>query len=148
MILHKCNSTGFVIKTICCDGKCHPVMDEVKDELNVDINYANPLDQVPEAERNNRVIKEHVRVACHHPPFKKSPRVMIRYLVMVQTNQLNYFPVKGGISKYHSPRTVLGGTPLDCKKHCVIPFGTHVQANHESHPRNDNTAKMIDCICL
>ena len=148
MILHKCNSAGFNIKTIHCDGEYHPVMDEVKDELDVDMNCANPLDHVPEAERNNRVIKERVRAAYHQLPFKKIPRIMIRYLAMIQTNQLNYFPVKGGISEYYSPRTILGGTPLDYEKHCVIPFGACVQANHESHPRNDNTARTIDCICL
>ena len=146
--LHKCNSAGFIIKTIHCDGEQCPIMDEVKDELNINMNHANPLDHVPEAERNNRVIKECVRAAYHHLPFKKLPQIMIRYLAMVQTNQLNYFPVKGGISKYYSPRTILGGTPLDYKKHCVTPFGTCVQANHESHPRNDNTARTIDCICL
>ena len=148
MMLHKHNSAGFTIKTIHCNGECCPIMDEVKDELNVDMNHANPLDHVPEAERNNRVIKECVRAAYHHLPFKKLPQIMIRYLAMVQTNQLNYFPVKGGISEYYSPRTALGGTPLDYKKHCVTPFGTCVQANHESHPRNNNTARMIDCIYL
>ena len=148
MILQKCDSTGFVIKTIHCNGEHCPVMDEVKEKLNIDMNHANPLDHVPEAERNNRVIKEHVRAACHQLLFKKIPQIMIRYLVMIQTNQLNYFPVKGGISEYHSPRTVLGGTPLDHEKHCVTQFGTCVQANHESHPRNDNTAQTINCVCL
>ena len=73
MILHKCNSAGFIVKTIHCDGEYHPVMDKVKDELNVNMNCANPLDHVPEAERNNRVIKECVRAACHQLPFKKLP---------------------------------------------------------------------------
>ena len=73
VILRKYNSAGFIIKTIHCDGEYHPIMDEVKDELNVDMNHANPLDHVPEAERNNRVIKEHMRVAHHQLLFKKSP---------------------------------------------------------------------------
>jgi len=57
---------------------------------------------------------------------------MIVYLTMVQTHQLNYFPVKGGVSKYYSPRTILADLPLDYEKHCMVPFGAYVQANHES----------------
>ena len=148
VILRKCNSAGFVIKMTHCDGEYRSMMDEVKDNLDVDVNCANAFDHVPEAERNNRTIKERVRAACHRLPCKKLPRVMMRYLAMVQTNQLNFFPVKGGISSHCSPRTILGGTPLDCDKHCVIPFGACVQANHESNPTNDNTARTIDCICL
>jgi hypothetical protein len=148
VILRKYNSAGFMIKMIHCDGEYRSMMDDVKDNLDVEMNYANAFDHVPEAERNNRTIKERVRAAYHRLPYKKLPRVMIRYLAMVQVNQLNYFPVKGGISSYYSPRTILGGTPLDYKKHCTIPFGAYVQANHESTPTNDNAARTIDCIYL
>ena len=124
------------------------MMDEVKDNLDIEMNYANAFNHVPEAERNNRTIKERVRAAYHRLPYKKLPRVIIRYLAMVQTNLLNYFPVKGGISEYYSPKTILGGTPLDYDKHCVVPLGTYVQANHESQATNDNTARTINCIYL
>jgi len=123
------------------------MMDKMKDNLDVKMNYSNAQDHVPKAEQNNR-IKEWVRAAYHHLPYKKLPRVMIRYLAMVQMSQLNYFPVKGSISLYYSLRMILGGTPLDFNKHCVIPFGAYVQANHESTPTNDNTARTIDCIYL
>lgn len=45
------------------------MMDEVKDNLDVDMNYANAFDHVPEAERNNRTIKDRFRAAYHRLPF-------------------------------------------------------------------------------
>ena len=67
---------------------------------------------------------------------------------MVQMDQLNLFPMKGGISSHYSPCIILGGTPLDYNKHCIVPFGAYVQANHESTPTNDNTVHTLDCIYL
>ena len=73
---------------------------------------------------------------------------MIQYLAMTQVNQLNMFPVKGGISSYYSPHVIMGGTSLDYNKHCVVPFGTYVQANHKEKKRNTPAPRMIDCIYL
>jgi hypothetical protein len=41
------------------------MMDKEKDDLGVPMNFTNALDHVPEAERNNRTIKERVRAAYH-----------------------------------------------------------------------------------
>ena len=43
------------------------------------MNYANPQEHVPEAERNNRVIKERFCAAFHRLPFKKMPKIMVKY---------------------------------------------------------------------
>lgn len=137
-----------MVKTIHCDGEYRSMMDEVKDSLDIEMNYANALDHVPEAERNNRTIKERFRALYHRLPFKKLPRVMIRYGAAVETDQMNYFPAKGGISSYYSPNTIMGKPPLDYNKHCSIPFGAYVQANNESTHTNDNTARTIDAIYL
>ena len=59
------NRAGFTIKRIHCDGEYKSMTDEVKDKLDIDMNYANPGDHVPQAERNNRVIKERIRVGYH-----------------------------------------------------------------------------------
>ena len=88
VILRKYNSAGFAIKRIHCDDEYQSMMDKVKDKLDVEMNYANALDHVPEAEQNNQTIKERVRAAYHCLPYKKLPRLMIRYLAMVQMNQL------------------------------------------------------------
>jgi predicted RNA-binding protein len=63
MVLHMYNSAGFHIKTIHCDGEFRAMMEKVKDDLGVRMDFTNALDHVPEAERNNRTIKERVRAA-------------------------------------------------------------------------------------
>ena len=142
------NQAGFVIKTIHCDGEYKAMMDQVRDDLDVVMNYTNASDHVPEAERNNRTIKERIRATYHRLPYKAIPCVMIRYLAMVCTTKLNFFPVKGGVSQYYSPRMILNQTNLDYNKHCVIPFGTYVQANHETNPTNTNAPRTLDMIYL
>jgi hypothetical protein len=138
MVLWLYNSAGFHIKTIHCNGKFHAMMEKVKDDLGVQMNFKKALDHVPEAERNNRTIKERVWVAYHCLPYKALPRSLIQYLVTTQASQQNLFPAKGGISPYYSPRTILGLPVLDYEKHCVVPFGADVQANHETNQTNSN----------
>jgi hypothetical protein len=124
------------------------MMDKVKDDLGVCMSFTNALDHVPEAERNNRTIKECVRAAYHRLLYKALPRQLIRYLVQTQASQLNLFPAKGGISQYYSPRTILGLSTLDYVKHCTVPFGAYVQANHETNQTNSNASRTIDAIYL
>ena len=61
------------------------------------MNYTGTDKHVPEAEHNNWIIGERVRVRYHHLPFKTMPRVMLKYLAIVSIQQLNIFPAKGGI---------------------------------------------------
>jgi len=123
-------------------------MEKVKDELNIHMNYANAQDHVPEAERNNRTIKERIRAAYHRLPYKAIPKIMIRYLAYECTRKLNLFPVKGGVSSYFSPRTILHHQVLDFGKHCTVPFGAYVQANNEPDPLNTNEPRTVDAIYL
>jgi hypothetical protein len=69
---------------------------------------------------------------------------MIRYLAMIQAKQLNLFLVKGGVSKYYSPRMILNQTNLDDTKHCVVPFGAYVQANHEPTKTSSSFTITLD----
>jgi hypothetical protein len=106
IVLRVYNSAVFRIKTIHCDREFRAMMEKVKDDLGVRMNFTNALDHVPEAERNNRTIKERVWAAYHRLPYKALPRTLIQYLVTTQASQLNLFPAKGGISLYYSPRTL------------------------------------------
>jgi hypothetical protein len=102
-ILRYYNRAGFVIRTIHCDGEFHGMMEKVEDDLDVDMNFTNAQDHVPEAERNNCTIKERIRAAYHRLPCKAIPRIMINYLAMIQANKLNLFPVKGGSPNTTAP---------------------------------------------
>jgi hypothetical protein len=148
MVLQLYNSAGFHIKTIHCDGKFRAMMDKVKDDLRACMDFTNALDHVPEAERNNRTIKEQVRAAYHWLPYKALLRQLIRNLVQTQASQLNLFLAKGGISPYYSPRTILGLPTLDYAKHCMVPFGAYMQANHETNQTNSNASRTLDAIYL
>jgi hypothetical protein len=121
---------------------------EVKDDLDVDMNFTNAQDNVPEAERNNRTIKEMIRPAYHCLPYKAIPRIMIRYLAIIQANNLNLFPVKEGVSNCYSPPYELNQTNLDYTKHCVVPFGAYMQANHERTKTSSNVTRTLDAIYL
>jgi len=112
------------------------------------MKYSSTNEYVPEAERNNRTIQEWIRATYHNLPFKVIPKVMLKHLAMVCTQQLNMFPAKGGVSPYLSPHMILTGRSFDYNKHCKIPFGAYVQANNQNQPTNTNAPRTIDCIYL
>jgi hypothetical protein len=109
----------------------------------VEMNYATAGEHVPEAERNNRTIQEHIRATYHNLPYIMIPKSNLRYLAMISTEQLNYFPAKGGISPYFSPHAILTGKTLDYNKHCQHPFGAYVQANNDPNSTNTNAPRTI-----
>lgn len=123
-------------------------MEKVADKLNAKMNYTAVDDHVPEAEHNNHVIAERIRATYHKLPYKALPHIMIHYLAMVCTHQLNLFPVKGGVSEYFSPYMILSGWPFDYNKHCQVPFKAYVQACNENNLTNTNAPRTIDAIYL
>jgi hypothetical protein len=52
-ILRHYNRAGFVIRTIHYDGEFRGMLMEKVGDLDVDMNFTNAQDHVPEAERNN-----------------------------------------------------------------------------------------------
>ncbi len=148
-ILRHYNSGGYEIKDIHCDQEFKSIMDDVKDGLDVKMNYTTTDEHVPEAERNNRTIAERIRAAYHNLPYKTMPKIMLRYLSMVCAHQLNLFPAKGGVSAYFSPHVLVGGRNLDFEKHCQVPFGAYVQANQENNPKiPTHRALLMLFICV
>ena len=116
------------------DQEFKPLKDDLQ-EWKIDLNLANAQEHVPEAERNNRTIKERVRAVFHSLPFRAIPKIMIKHLVMDSARKLNFFPANGGISKYYSPREILHQRKLDYQKHCDIPIFAYVQAHDEPNPK-------------
>jgi hypothetical protein len=54
------NQAGFVIKEIHWEGEFRGMMERVNDNLDVNMNFTNAQDYVPEAKRNNQTIKERI----------------------------------------------------------------------------------------
>jgi hypothetical protein len=123
-------------------------MNEVNDKLDIKMNYTLKGENVPKAERNNRTIGERVRATYHNLPYKAIPCIMLKFLSMVCTHQLNLFLAKGGVSAYLSPHVIMTGRNLDFTKHCQVPFGAHVQANQKNDPTNTQAPRTIDAIYL
>ena len=98
---------------------------------DVQFNFCNPNEHVPEIERSIQVIKERVRAAFSRLKFKCLPGVLIKILVMECTKKLIFFPSKNGVSSYYSPRVILHQRGLDYNKHCKYQFGSYVQAHDD-----------------
>jgi hypothetical protein len=73
---------------------------------------------------------------------------MVKILTMACAKKLNFFPAKGGISPYDSPRMILHQQSFDYSKHCSIPFGSYVQVHNEPDPKNTQHQRTLDCIYL
>ena len=123
-------------------------MEPLSQEFNVEMNFANPQEHVPEAERNNRVIKERVRATYHRLPYCHLTRMLVKMLVTESAKKLNFFPAKHGVSQFYSPRMMLHQRNLDYNRHCQYALGTYVQAHDEPQFSNTNAPRSLDCIYL
>ena len=54
--------------------------------------------------------------------------------------KLNYFPVKGGLSSYHTTQNIVDQQTLDYNKKRTIAFGEFVQADNDNNPKVHNFA--------
>ena len=91
-VLRHYNAAGYNVERIHCDQEFKPLMDPVKDDLDIQMNYTVTDEHVPEAERNNCTIAERIRATYHILQYKTMPRILLRYLAMVSAHQLNLFP--------------------------------------------------------
>ena len=114
-----------------CDNEFKPIINEIKDNLDTNLNPSNPGDHCPKAEYNNMMIQECICVEDNQLPYHWPPKVLLKQLVLVSVNMLNVFLVKGGVSSYHSPNMIMimKGQGFDYKEHCQIPFGAYVQVH-------------------
>ena len=111
-------------------------------------NLASAQEHVPEAKRNNHILKERIHTTYHGIPYKMLPQTIICYMVMETAAKLNYFPTKGGCSNYFSPSKILHHVKLDYKKPCSMPLLSYVLTHDE--PTLTNTAHVyaLDCLFL
>ena len=140
---------GFRVTEMRLDNEFKPLTKSIGEKFNINMQHCNAQDHVPEAERNNRTIKERVRVNFYQLPFKCLPQVLVIILVTEATKKLNYVPARHGISKYYSPRMIVHKTGLNYKKHCEFTTGSYVQANHDDQKKkNTNAPRTLDGIYL
>ena len=118
------------------------------DGYDVDVNFSNPGNHVPDIERGNRTLEERFRVQYYRLTFEALPRVMVRYLPLRITKNCSLFPKKEGISKYFSPHILLKKRQIDFQKEFEFSFGDYVQAQVDLDPKNSQLPRSIDAIYL
>ena len=67
---------------------------------------------------------------------------------MVSIKQHNWFPSKGGVSKYLIPHVIMSVCNLDFNKHFQISFGAYVQVTKYNNPTNKKTPITLDAIFM
>jgi hypothetical protein len=76
------NKAGFKISKIRADNEFRPLKETMLEHFGIKLNFANPQEHVPEAERNHCVIKERIQATYHQLPFKQLTKAMTKILVM------------------------------------------------------------------
>ncbi len=142
------NKFDFRVDVVHADPEFQKLRQDLADN-DIELNVANPQEHVPEMERCIRTEKERFRSQIARMPFQgQMPVLMFRELGKFVTRWLNSFPPKGGVSQTYSPRAVVTGRAIDYKKHCLIPFGSYVEATMENTPTNSMLERTISGIYL
>ncbi|CAJ1932101.1 unnamed protein product [Cylindrotheca closterium] len=127
-IFRRYNKAGFHVKTIKCDRAFIPLTDDMLDDMGVTIDPTAAGDHEPTAERNNRTLKERVRVALARLPYKVVPKVITECLGRRAAELLNVFPQKDSISSHFSPQQLIDNVNINYKSDMVAELGQYVHA--------------------
>jgi hypothetical protein len=144
-------NAGFLITVIRSDNEFCPLIKHLSDVYDVTMNFANPQEHVPEAERNNRVIKERIRATYHRLPYRRLPRTLVKILVLESAKKLNFLPARHVISQqYYSPRMILHQRNLNYSKHCKYALGMSVQAHEHgtNHTATNSLAHRLATVSM
>ena len=141
------NHAGFTIRAIYCDREFRHIFEDIKDELGIHMNYTSAGEHEPTAERNNQHLKNLIRTQFHRTPYKAIPKLMTAAFGRNAARTSNFYPAKGGISKYYSPQMIVLKRKVDFAKECAVEPGAYVQGwGHETR-RNQKT-RTVDAIYL
>ena len=76
IILRCYNGGGHKVSNVTCDNSFRAIFEDVSDNLDVTMEYANPQDHKPHIKRNNRIIKNQVRTDLHSPTHPYSTKIL------------------------------------------------------------------------
>ena len=105
-------------------------------------------ENVAEADRKTRVVKEQNRGVVNTLPFTYIPRRMKIEFIYFVTLWLNVFPVKSGVSEIFSPREILLRWRMDVKKHCRVLPGSYCEVHDKPNPSNTTASRTHEGIAL
>jgi len=127
-ILRKYNKANFRVVKIKCDRAFIPLTDEMLDRMGTVIDPTTAGDHEPTAERNNRTLKERIRVVVARLPYKAVPSMILELIASRAAELMNIFPAKGGISSHFSPQQIIERVNIDFKNDMVAEMGQYVHA--------------------
>ena len=104
--------------------------------FSTNLNTTGARDHVPEIERQIHASKERMRAHNANLTFTRFTRHMTIDLAKNVVMFLNAFPPKSGLSKTYSPRKIMTGNTLDCKKSCKLHFGAYAQVHEDRNVAN------------
>jgi hypothetical protein len=141
---------GFQVTDILCNNEFHAALDPIATSQNppITMHYAAAQEHVPEAERNNWVIKEQFRAVYHGLPYTHLPRILVKYLTYESARKPNIFPARQGVSKYFSPQMIIHQENITFQQHCRTSCSTYVLAHNKPEPTNTNAPRALDCLYL
>ena len=70
------------------------------------------------------------------------------FIAFAAAKMLNLFPPKGGVLAILSPRTIMSGKTLDCKKHLALRIRQCCQVHQEDAPHNSQLPRTKGAAAL
>ena len=130
-----------MILIIHADNEFRAVKKLTKDEdVEIEYNFCNPDEHVPDIERENRTLEERFRTEYHRLSFNNLPVQMIRALILPCTFNRKLFVQKEGCSAYYLPHMILQQKNINYEKHLKYLFGSYVIA-YQDNSTLTNTPK-------
>ena len=128
---------GFRVRHLFADNQFEPLRQRLR-VVGVHLNTPAASEHVPDAEREIRTLKEHVRGVIGNTPYVRFPPKMVVECVVGCTMWKNSFPPRDGVHKVLSPRTLVTGKSTVFGPMMTLPFGAYAQVSME----DDNTMKV------
>ena len=138
---------GFRVKRIHCDGEFLPLLDPIKNDLQIQLDAGPAQEHANTAERFIRTLGERIRAAWHATPFLVMPKVMVDELVAHIAIALTLFPAAEGISSIYSPRQIVTGRTISYNDF-KYNFGSYCLGHHAEKTKNNPEPRGLDCIYL
>ena len=110
MTLHACNSAEFIAININCDNKYKKLVNNIKDNLDANIEYVNIQKHETVTEQNIFIIKKQIYTIYHDLLFQYLLKLILEYMYYELATKLNIFPIKLRMLLHYSPYIIIDQT--------------------------------------
>jgi hypothetical protein len=136
------------VRWIFADNEFEPIKDPILIKHGASVDTAAMEEQVPEIERNIRVVKDRIRSTLAGIPYEKLPTNFKRELVLSCVMLLNMVPRRAGLSPVLSPWSLVTSRVLDYRKHFKVKSGEFCLVHEENSPTNTMKERASEAIAI